>query len=374
MLFTNMNNLDRLYYDMFINRTPLTLTLERYNESGVLESFQVPNRAMDRQGENKLQGKGSPERTQQADSGTIYLDILTNDIWFKTTDDSTTGWIKLYTPVSFVAGENYLAPDGDASQLTGLNLSNLTGGILGTRSGGTGTGRPLRGVIKGMGTEPFTEAVPGVDYMYPQAFIGSLGLFMRDVVDDEQELPSLLQYGWLPCNGAHYNKEDYPALYQALKYTYPNRVGDTTDFYGNPITLEADEFAVPDFRDMYLRGWTDARGIHSYQACAVPNVKGEFFNSQESETELAYQHPNQQPYGCFKRKATAGTGVGGSGGWFEILEFDASNYKPLKDSVAQASVYKDDVYEVRTNNLSTLICIYAGIQGVTYDYQGEVNN
>ena len=57
-LFTNMNNLDRIYYDMFINTTPMDITLERYNQDGVIETFVLPNRAKDRQ--NVLQGKGTP--------------------------------------------------------------------------------------------------------------------------------------------------------------------------------------------------------------------------------------------------------------------------------------------------------------------------
>ena len=78
MLFTNMNNLDRLYYDMFINTTPLTLTLERYNEDGVLESYKLPNRAKDRS--NIIQGRGTPEKSQIAIAGSIYLDTLTSNI------------------------------------------------------------------------------------------------------------------------------------------------------------------------------------------------------------------------------------------------------------------------------------------------------
>ena len=31
-LYFNLNNIERLYYDMFINPIPLTLELERYDE------------------------------------------------------------------------------------------------------------------------------------------------------------------------------------------------------------------------------------------------------------------------------------------------------------------------------------------------------
>lgn len=377
-LFTNMNNLDRLYYDMFINRTPLTLTLERYNDSGVLETFELPNRAMDRLVQNKLSGKGSPERVQQADAGTYYIDILTSNIWFKTTDDSTTGWVMLYTPANFVEGEQFLAPDGDASHLTGLSATNLTGGTLGVRVGGTGTSYPLNGILRGNGEEPFSVATAGIDYLAPQMFIGSLGLFMRNA-DATDDTPSLLSFGWLPCNGAHYNQVNYPTLYKALKSIYPNREIDRHtdtitgqmfyyDHYGNRIDIEPDEFAVPNLQDMYLRGWNADRLLNTYQGSAVPNIYGEFFNSQERESSLPYQDPNDTPTGCFSRKTVTGNGVGGNDGWFEILAFDAKDYKPIINGVEQESVYTDEFNEVRTNNISTLICIYAGNKGVTYSY------
>ena len=381
MLFTNMNNLDRLYYDMFINRTPMMLQLERYNEHGVLETFQIPNRAMDRA--ETIKGKGSPERVEQADSGTLYIDILTSNIWVKTTDDSTTGWVMFYTPSNLVEGQQYLSPTGDASGLHGLSATNLTGGTLSTRVGGTGTSHPLKGILKGQGgEEPFTVAEGGIDYLLPQAFIGSLGLFMRDA-ESTEELPSLMEYGWLPCNGAHYSQNNYQTLYKVLKNIYPNRETDRyqegdiwyyDDIYGQPVEIGADEFAVPDLRDMYLRGWTNGRELNSFQGSAAPNVYGEFFNSQERETSLPYQYPEGTPKGCFRRITATGNGVGGGDGWFEILAFDAKNYKPEKNGIPQESVYKDDIYEIRTNNISTMICIYAGKQGVIYDYQNREND
>lgn len=369
MLFTNMNNLDKLYYDMFINTTPLTLTLERYNDDGVIESYQLPNRAKDKM--NALQGRGEPEGSQTAGAGTFYIDSLTSNVWVKTLDTGAVGWVMLYTPSNFVAGRSYLAPDGDASSLTGISASSLTGGIMSVSVGGTGT-QGLTGIIKGRGKDStYTVAEPNVDYIEPQTIIGSLGLFMRDVAADTAKNIPALPDGWLPCNGAVVSKLNYPTLYQLLQNTYPNNTITTTsegtlqytDYYGNVVSLAEDSFVLPDFQDMYIRGWDGTSVIGRYQAGAVPNVQGEFFNSQESETAL-----NKDPSGAFTRVATSGDGVDGSKGWFERIHFSAADYKPTKDGVEQESVYKDDVYEVRVNNLSTVVCIYAGKELEDYEY------
>ena len=88
-LFTNMNNLDRIYYDMFINTTPMDITLERYNQDGVIETFVLPNRAKDRQ--NVLQGRGTPEGAQIASIGTLYFDLLSNNIYVKISEGGASG-------------------------------------------------------------------------------------------------------------------------------------------------------------------------------------------------------------------------------------------------------------------------------------------
>ena len=221
MLFTNMNNLDKLYYDMFINTTPLTLKLERYNENGVIETYELPNRAKDRI--NVLQGKGEPEKVQNAGAGTLYLDVLTSNVWIKTTDSGNIGWTMLYTPTNFLQGREYIAPNGDASALTGLSAASITGGIMDVRVGGTGT-QGLNGIIKGRGRNlPYTIAIDGVDYITPQTFIGSLGLFMRNINVEEDDMAPFPD-GWLPCQGGTVDRYVYPTLYKHLKNTYPNNI------------------------------------------------------------------------------------------------------------------------------------------------------
>ena len=57
-LFTNLNNLDKTYYDMFYNTTPMDITLERYDEKGVLQKVVLPNRAKDK--DSVIVGSGDP--------------------------------------------------------------------------------------------------------------------------------------------------------------------------------------------------------------------------------------------------------------------------------------------------------------------------
>lgn len=372
MLFTNMNNLDRLYYDMFINTTPLTLTLERYNEDGVLESYKLPNRAKDRS--NIIQGRGTPEKSQIAGVGSIYLDILTSNIWIKTTEEGATGWVMLYTPANFIKGREYITPDGDASGLKGLSASNLEGGIMDVRVGGTGNSG-LTGIVKGRGQDlPYTTALPNIDYVIPDTFIGMLGLFQTD------ELPE----GWIPCLGQAVRRTDYPKLAEKIApkirsgvavfpndrltphgagMSYINEYGKTVihEHDSEGRAFGTDIMIIPNYQDRYIRGWVPSGSIvlGGFQPCAVPNVVGEFFNTQENETSLS-----KDPSGAFTRVATSGNGVDGSKGWFERIKFSANNYKPSKNGVLQESVYKDDVYEVRVNNLNTYVAIYAGIENV----------
>lgn len=370
MLFTNMNNLDRLYYDMFINTTPLTLTLERYNEDGVLESYELPNRAKDRS--NIIQGRGTPEKSQIASAGSIYLDILTSNIWIKTTEGGATGWVMLYTPVNFIKGKEYITPDGDASGLKGLSVSNLEGGILDVKFGGTGT-KGLEGIIKGQGQDlPYKTAIPNVDYVVPDTFIGMLGLFQTDDLPD----------GWIPCLGQAVRRTDYPKLAEKIapkersgKSVFPN---DRLELYGvgmsyineygqtviheydsNGEAFGTDIMIIPNYQDRYIRGWVPSTVLGGFQPCAVPNIVGEFFNSQENETSL-----KKSPSGAFTRVAKAGNGVDGTKGWFERIKFSANSYQPKKGNVLQESVYKDDVYEVRVNNLNAYVAIYAGVENV----------
>ncbi|WP_208439994.1 phage tail protein, partial [Bartonella grahamii] len=58
-----------------------------------------------------------------------------------------------------------------------------------------------------------------------------------------QEVPN----GWLLCDGATYERKDYPRLFKAIGDKW-GKESDTT-------------FKVPDFRGIFLRGFDDGRGL-----------------------------------------------------------------------------------------------------------------
>jgi len=128
ILYTNLNNLDSIYYDMFINSVPMDVTLERYDEAGVLQTYLLPNRAKDSQ--YILQGTGNPNGTISANTGVIYLDIASSSLYFKSIGTDTYGWVKVFSTTNLISGVNYLTPNGNGSQITNLNASNITSGMV----------------------------------------------------------------------------------------------------------------------------------------------------------------------------------------------------------------------------------------------------
>jgi hypothetical protein len=351
MLFTNMNNLDQLYYDMFINTTPMDLTLERYNEDGVKETFTLPNRAKDRQ--NTLQGRGTPEGAVTADIGTLYFDILTNNIYIKISDSSANGWVLLRTTSNFIAEQDFLTPYGSASHLSDISATSIQGGILEVGNGGTGnTG--LTGILKGNGTNPIVSATANVDYAIPQTTIGMLGLFPC--------IKGNLPTGWLPADGSLVNINDYPALYKVI--------GDTFLYKGTEWDRTSDaeyniaKFALPDYQNYHIRGWSglDSQGkvttIGQHELGGIPNATG---------TGIMWYTGNTATYA---NKVTGALYVDTS---------KSNDYRDVNDSCTGANsypisldlsrcsdVYKNDLNEVRVDSIYTLICIYAGILGEDY--------
>ena len=77
-LYYNLNNIERLYFNMFVNPDPMTLTLERYDENGVLSTIQLNNRAKDLQ--NAYTGEGSPQNQKVASVGSFYIDTVSKSL------------------------------------------------------------------------------------------------------------------------------------------------------------------------------------------------------------------------------------------------------------------------------------------------------
>lgn len=352
-LFTNMNNLDSIYYDMFINTNPMDVKLERYNQDGLLETYILPNRAKDRY--NAIQGRGNPEGVYSAGIGALYFDILTNNIYIKISDSGATGWTLIKTSVNFLPGEDYLAPNGSASHLTDLSASSIDGGILDVRVGGTGnTG--LEGILKGKGSNPIGVAKENVDYVTPQTYIGMLGFFPCDI----ESLPE----GWLVCNGAFVNKTDYPRLAERLgdKYLY---IGTEWDRTVDP-EYNVNKIALPDYRGYYLRGWNNTNstgnpikiGDHEYGG--IPNIKGvgglSWYAGGLGYSGIGVTQITG-PYNLATTSQCRGIIDSSTTNNDRVVEFNASRCSGL---------YKDNLNEIRVNGIYALICIYAGVKEESY--------
>ena len=260
ILFTNLNNLDRVYYDMFINPVPMDIELERYNELGELVTITLPNRAKD-----KLQtyiGTGDPNGQQAAPEGSMYLNKDNLTLWFKSKGSDSQNWIMLWD----IEHLNYLAPDGDGSQLQNLNATNINTGILKVANGGTGT-NSLTGLIKGNGLLPFTSAVEGTDYIKEDTFIGMISFFPKNQQTTR---------GWLRCDGAAYNRLDYPKLASYLgisteQFNVPDLMGYFIRCYGGnsgDVNIEQTEAIGPHTHE--YSGTIASSGGHTHEI--LPNV------------------------------------------------------------------------------------------------------
>lgn len=226
ILFTNMNNQNEIYYDMFINPEPMDLELERYNEDGVLETIIVPNRAKDRI--SIYSGPVDPNGYQAARIGALYINTVSKELFYKAYGDSKEGWSKVWTKDNL---DQLSDINTDASELVQLNI-NATEETLAVAHGGTGT-KNISGLIKGNGTSPFSVAQPGIDYMEPTNFVGMIAFYPGS------SAPS----GWVACDGASYpiNDGNYSNLYAVI--------GDRYKLPDDP----SDEFRVPNLIGKYIK-------------------------------------------------------------------------------------------------------------------------
>lgn len=232
IVYFNMNEIERIYYDMFINPNPMDITFQRYDDQGALETITLPNRAKDRQ--NLLTGSGSPEAVVPAGVGTYYLDVLSQNLYFKGSGTDAYGWVEIYTSLNLRVDEDFLPPDGDGSRLTNLNASNINSGLLTVGRGGTGSSGII-GIVKGNGTSAYTAALEGTDYLGPNTMTGVICYY------PVKSIPS----GWLVCDGTAYSRLTYERLFSVIGTIYGEGDGSTTfnvpnlmdDGDGNPFFI-----------------------------------------------------------------------------------------------------------------------------------------
>lgn len=229
ILYTNLNNLDRVYYDMFINPVPMDIELQRYNEKGELVTVVIPNRAKDII--STYTGLGNPNGKQVADVGALYLDLDSLNMFYKSAGSDSYGWNMLLSSANLVANVDYLTPTGDGSQLTNLNLSNVGSGVLRVNRGGTGV-TSITGVLKGNGINPLSPAVEDEDFIAPNGLTGIICYYPVTTIPK----------GWLVCDGATYSRATYLRLFNKIGVKYGSGDGVTT-------------FNVPNLSGVTIRGY-----------------------------------------------------------------------------------------------------------------------
>lgn len=205
-LYFNMDKISENYYNMFWNPEPMILEMERYDETGKLITVPLKNRAAELS--PMLKDYGDPNGLQEGNQGDLYLDLGTKVLYYKGEGNGDKfGWNKVYSDENLKT-EDFLPPDGSGALLKNLNASSINNGVLGAQYGGTGVGTSgqFEGIVKANWTDPYSQAVPGTDYINPDNLVGMIAYFPKNDVRDN----------WLLCNGGEFSATTYPKLYEYL--------------------------------------------------------------------------------------------------------------------------------------------------------------
>ena len=337
ILFNNMNSISRLYYDIFLNPTPMKdIPVKLYDDNGVLQDREIPNVAYYKS--SVLLNPGSPEGVLPASQGAFCIDTLTNDLYYKSEGTDSTGWKKVFSSNS----DNFLTPTGSGAQLTDLNMRNATDGPLSVLYGGTGipdvrNGLSLfSGLVKANGTNPFSEAVSDVDYVDPASMVGVVSFYAGNVNIKADE-PTIVNGGWFVCNGKKVSRAKYPRLESVIG-----------DIYGAPEDKDEEYFLLPNLIGKYIKGSdqsgaegsynvgrhthslseavTGPAGAHTHDRGSM-NITGGFQGAGQFAKPASHGNTdpnNSNPWGAFKCKNKRYK-VGNKGAepdWY--YEFDAS--------------------------------------------------
>lgn len=260
MLYFNLNEIERNYYDIFLNPESMIVYLQRYNDLGVLDTVPVKNLASLQT--VALTGSGDPTGVVEAEVGKFYIDIVDKGLYYKSSGNDSYGWILLRSVSNFVKGTNYLAPDSDAPELKELNADNIVSGTLSVERGGTGVGgdNVITGMVKGNGTAPMSNASDGADFLGPISTVGVICYY--------PVIP--IPYGWLMCDGTAYDKSgEYARLGEKLGNKY-NLVGDSDSIFRVPNLMNYDvnnSSTLP----YYIRSWNghDSSKVGTTQTAQV---------------------------------------------------------------------------------------------------------
>lgn len=130
-LQSNYTELANKYFDIFFNSTPTDVTLEWYDESGVLQTIIVPNRAKDFT--YFRNGIVDPEGVIVAPKSTIYQNINTGEVFVKIYGtDTASGWFKIINEASLaeflIRGNG--SPSGQVTAKLGTLYIDGVSGVL----------------------------------------------------------------------------------------------------------------------------------------------------------------------------------------------------------------------------------------------------
>ena len=263
VLYFNLNEIERIYYDMFINTTPMDITFQRYDDLGVLGTITLPNRAKDAQ---IIQtGSVNPEGAVEAKAGVFYLDTSNQILYYKSSNDGKLGWISVLDGDHFKGGVQYLRPIDNGGQLYDLNASNISEGVLKTAYGGTGNRGTLSGLVKANGTEAFSSATDGVDYLGPTSTTGIICFY--PVWNEAGDIIP----GWLRCDGTPKKKSTYSNLSAKLGDVYGiPTVEEIAAAYPTEENIDVNEwFKIPNLSDYFIRCWD---GVSSFNVAEADQV------------------------------------------------------------------------------------------------------
>lgn len=346
ILFTNLNNQNELYYDMFLNPEPMDLKLQRYDENGELVTVTLANRAKDLI--SSYSGQGDPNGVVAANIGATYIDIMAKSLYYKSVGSDAYGWVLVWSAQNLVANVDFLSPTGDGSRLSNLNANNISSGVVRVSQGGTGATR-LNGMIRGNGTSAFTEAEEGIDYIGPASLVGIVCHYPIYVTNDPaREIPS----GWLICDGTLYDitqRPDLSRLFNKLKNAYG----------GDGITT----FCVPNLIDRYIKGGNSnigstgaaSVGAHSHTATGSTNSAGGHTHTRGTMnitgTLGTFEETGYVATGAFYHDGSGGRGAGVNSGSYKT-GFDASRSWSGVTSTAGAHTHSIDI-SVGSSGLGT---------------------
>ena len=330
VLYFNLNEIERNYYDIFLNPEELTVQLQRYNDQGLLETIPVDNLAKLRT--VAIVGSGNPNGQEIAVAGVgrFYLDTSSGALYYKKSGTDSYGWEILWSGANFVEDIDFLAPDGNASQLSNLNMDNAGTGTLSVSRGGTGA-NSITGLVKANGTAPMTSAVEGIDYLGASSTVGIICYY------PVEPIPS----GWLKCDGSAYDRVGtYARLFAKIGTAY-NKAGDSDSIFRVPNLMNYD---VNDNTTLpyYVRCW-DGRttlGASATQAAQVGQHNHELTGNVGMESEHVHDRGTMNITGKF-------SGVGDS---THQPTFEGSFYKantsnfPAQGVILSNEGKKDDYF------------------------------